>query len=182
MADKTTIARPYAKAAFAYVLEKQSQEKNAFAQWSAMLAFAAAVVVDKTMATALDDPQLTVEKQAEIFTKACGDKLDQAGKNFVQQLTQNKRLSVLPDVAVLFEALLAEHQRKQDVQVVSAYELSAAEKETLKKALAKKLGKEINLQSSVDKSLVGGVVIRAGDLVIDSSVRGKLDQLATALR
>lgn len=177
MAESVTVARPYAKAAFAY-----AQEKNAFAQWSAMLGFAAAVVSDKSMSMLLDDPQLTAEKQAELFIKVCGDKLDVAGKNFIHQLTQNKRLSVLPDVAVLFEKLLAEHQRKQDVTVTSAFELSTAEKDKLKLALAKKLGKEVNLQSHVDKSLIGGVVIRAGDMVIDSSVRGQLQQLSQALR
>jgi len=130
----------------------------------------------------LDDPQLTADKQAELFIRVCGDKLDEAGKNFVHQLTQNKRLSVLPDVAVLFENLLAEHQRKQDVNVISAFELSPEERDKLKLALAKRLGKEVNLQGSVDKSLIGGVVIRAGDLVIDGSVRGQLQQLSQALR
>jgi len=177
MAESVTVARPYAKAAFAF-----AQEKNTFAQWSAMLGFASAVVVDTTLSTLLDDPQLTAEKQAELFIRVCGDKLDEAGKNFVHQLAQNKRLSVLPDVAALFEKLLAEHQRTQDVNVISAFELSADEREKLRAALKNKLGKEVNLQSHVDASLIGGVVIRAGDMVIDSSVRGQLQQLAQALR
>jgi F-type H+-transporting ATPase subunit delta len=177
MAESVTVARPYAKAAFSF-----AQEHNSFSQWSAMLGFASAVVVDDALSVLLDDPQLTAEKQAELFIRVCGDKLDEAGKNFVHHLTQNKRLSVLPDVAVLFEKLLAEYQRRQDVKVTSAFELSAEEQDKLKQALAKKLGKEVNLQSDVDKSLIGGVVIRAGDLVIDSSVRGQLQQLAQTLR
>ena len=177
MAELVTVARPYAKAAF-----KFADETKTAAEWSAMLAFSAAVVADKTVAAALDNPQLTADKKAELFISICGDKLNVAGKQFVRELAQNKRLKTLPQVSALFDKFLAEQQRKQNVQVSSAYELSAAEKESLKKALAKKLGKEIALQSEVDKSLIGGVVIRAGDLVIDSSVRGKLQQLSNVLK
>jgi len=177
MAELVTVARPYAKAAF-----KFADESKTTSEWSAMLAFSAAVISEKSMAAALDNPQLTAEKKAALFIGVCGDKLSAGGKQFILQLAQNKRLKVLPQVSVLFEKLLAEKQRKQDVQVVSAYELSAAEKEVLKKALAKKLGKEISLQNEIDKTLIGGAIIRAGDLVIDSSVRGKLQQLLHALK
>lgn len=177
MAELVTVARPYAKAAF-----KFADESKTAAEWSAMLGFSAAVMSDKTMAAALDNPQLTADKKAELFISVCGDKLNAAGKQFIHQLAQNKRLKALPQVSILFEKLLAEQQRKQEVSVTSAYELSAAEKETLKKALANKLGKEVSLQSDIDKTLIGGVVIRAGDLVIDSSVRGKLQQLSHALK
>jgi len=177
MAELVTVARPYAKAAF-----KFASEAKATAEWSVMLGFAAAVMSDKTVAKILDNPQLTADKKAEVFIGICGDKLNAAGKQFVHQLAQNKRLKTLPQVSVLFEMLLAEQQRKQDVQVISAYQLSATEQENLKKALAKKLGKEINLQSDVDKSLIGGVIVRAGDTVIDGSVRGKLQQLHHVLK
>jgi F-type H+-transporting ATPase subunit delta len=182
MAELVTVARPYAKAAFTFAQEKSASEAKAFAEWSAMLGFAAAVMSDKAVAKALDNPQLTADKKAELFIKICGDKLNSAGKQFVHQLAQNKRLKALPQVSVLFEKLLAEQQRKQEVQVASAYPLSAAEQESLKKTLAKKLGKEVNLQSEVDKALIGGVIIRAGDMVIDSSVRGKLQQLSHVLK
>ena len=177
MAELVTVARPYAKAAFAF-----AHEAKATAEWSAMLGFAAAVASDKVMAKALDNPQLTADKKAELFIGVCGEKLNAGGKQFIHQRAQNKRLKALPQVAVLFEKLLAEQQRKQDVQITSAYELTAAEKEKLKQALAKKLGKEIMLQSDVDKALIGGVIIRAGDTVIDSSVRGKLQQLSHVLK
>lgn len=177
MAELVTVARPYAKAAF-----KFADESKTTAEWSAMLAFSAAVISEKSVALALGNPQLTSDKKAELFVGVCGDKLNAAGKQFIQELARNKRLGALPQVSALFEAFLAEQQRKQNVSVVSAYELSAAEKETLKKALAKKLGKEIALQSEVDKTLIGGVVIRAGDLVIDNSVRGKLQQLSHILK
>lgn len=177
MAELVTVARPYAKAAF-----KFADESKTTAEWSAMLAFSAAVVSEKSMAAALENPQLTADKKAELFVSICGDRLNAAGKQFVRELAQNKRLKVLPQVSALFEKFLAEQQRKQDVRVISAYELSDAEKETLKKALARKLGKEISLHSEIDKTLIGGVVIRAGDLVIDSSVRGKLQQLSHVLK
>lgn len=182
MAELVTVARPYAKAAFTFAQEKLASEPKAFAEWSAMLGFAAAVMQDKAVAKALDNPQLIADKKAELFIGICGDKLNASGKQFIHQLAQNKRLKVLPQIYVLFEKLLAEQQRKQDVYVTSAYKLTAAEEESLKKALAKKLGKEINLQSEVDRALIGGVLIRAGDTVIDSSVRGKLQQLSHVLK
>jgi len=177
MAELVTVARPYAKAAF-----KFADESKTTAEWSAMLAFSAAVMSDRFMAAALDNPQLTADKKAEVFIGVCGDKLNAAGKKFIHQLAENKRLKTLPQISALFENLLAEQQRKQDVRVVSAFELSSAEKESLKRALGKKLGKEVSLQSEVDKTLIGGVVIRAGDLVIDGSVRGKLQQLSHVLK
>lgn len=177
MAELVTVARPYAKAAF-----KFADQSKTTAEWSAMLALSAAVMSDKSVAAALDNPQLTAEKKAELFIGVCGDKLNPPGRQFIRQLSQNKRLKTLPQVSALFERLLADQQRKQDVEVISAYELSAAEKETLKNALAKKLGKEISLQSQVDSALIGGVIIHAGDMVIDGSVRGKLQQLSHALK
>lgn len=177
MAELATLARPYAKAAF-----KFAKEQNAATQWSSMLAFSAAAINDGDVSSALDNPQLTADQQADAFIKVCGDQLNDAGKNFIRQLTQNKRLSVLPQIAALYETLLAEEERKQDVEVTSAYALTADEQNTLKAKLEKKLGKEINLQSSVDKTLVGGVIIRAGDMVIDGSVQGKLQQLSQALK
>jgi F-type H+-transporting ATPase subunit delta len=177
MAELVTVARPYAKAAF-----KFADESKTTAEWSAMLAFSAAVMSDKLMTAALDNPQLTADKKTEIFIDVCREKLNAPGKQFIRGLAQNKRLKALPQVSALFEEYLAEQQCKQDVLVTSAFELSGAEKESLSKALAKKLGKEIVLRGEIDKTLIGGVVIRAGDLVIDGSVRGKLQQLSHILK
>jgi F-type H+-transporting ATPase subunit delta len=177
MAELATLARPYAKAAF-----KFAKEQKASRQWSNMLAFSAAAINDVDVASILDNPQLTADQQAETFIRVCGDQLDDSGKNFIRQLTQNKRLTVLPQIAILYEALLAEEERKQDVELVSAYALSAEEENSLKSSLEKKLGKEINLQSRIDKALIGGVIVRAGDMVIDGSVRGKLQQLSQHLK
>jgi len=176
MAELVTVARPYAKAAFRHATEKGQAER-----WSAMLGFAAAAMQDVRVAQALDNPQLTAEQQANLFIKICGDQLDGPVQNLVRQLTLNKRLAVLPQISILFNALLADEMRKQDVEVYSPFELAEAEKVVLKKALEKKLGKQVNLQTGVDKSLIGGVFIRAGDMVIDGSVRGKLQALSQTL-
>lgn len=172
MAELITIARPYAKAAFEYALEK-----NALAAWSDMLGYAAAVASDEAMTQCLDDPQLTSDQKAETFVSVCADKIDAAGKNFVTQLAQNKRLSVLPEIYILFAILVAEQEKTVDVNVQSAYELSDEEAQKLVTALKQKLGREVNLQSEIDSSLIGGLIIRAGDMVIDGSIRGKLAKL-----
>jgi len=176
MAELVTVARPYAKAAFSF-----AKENGALTEWSEMLGFAAAVVLDNSMTAVLENPQLTSDKQADIFVDVCGDKLSAQGQNFIRQLAENKRLMALPELSALYEKLLAEDQRSEEVTVTSAFELSDAETAKLQQALAKKLGKEITITSEVDKSLIGGVVIRAGDMVVDSSVRGKLAQLSQSL-
>lgn len=176
MAELTTVARPYAKAAFEYSLEK-----GCLADWSLMLGYAAAVACDDTMQSVLTKPQLTAEQKAEAFISVCAEKLDDAGKNFIRQLADNHRLEAMPAIYILFEHYLAEQQKSLDVNVTSAYALSDAEVEKLAASLKQRFSREINMQASVDESLIGGVVIRAGDIVIDGSVRGKLAKLTHAL-
>ena len=173
MAELVTVARPYAKAAFQYALEVSQLD-----QWSEMLALLAGVAANEAMRDHLNNPRLTAEQLTAVFSEACGSRLSQPGKNLISQLAHNKRLAVLPVVNSLFQALLAEHRNSLDVLVSTAYELSALERSTLTVAMKKRLGKEVHLEAVLDKSLIGGVVIRAGDLVIDNSVRGKLQRLA----
>lgn len=172
MAELITIARPYAKAAFEYALKN-----NALANWSDMLGYASVVASDEAMIKCLDNPQLTSDKKAEIFISVCADKIDAAGKNFVRQLSQNKRLAALPEIFILFSILVAEQEKTVDVTVQSAYELDDTQVQKLVTALKQRLGREVNLQSNVDASLIGGLVIRTGDMVIDGSIRGKLAKL-----
>lgn len=172
MAEQITIARPYAKAAFEYALSQ-----NALTAWSDMLGYAAVVASDEAMIKCLDDPQLTADKKAELFSSVCADRIDAAGRNFIAQLAQNKRLSVLPEIYLLFTALLAEQEKTVDVNVQSAYALTDEQAQKLADSLKKRLGREVNLQSEVDSSLIGGLIIRAGDMVIDGSIRGKLAKL-----
>ncbi|EKF73246.1 ATP synthase subunit delta [Alcanivorax hongdengensis A-11-3] len=176
MAELTTIARPYAKAAFLF-----AQENNALDQWEQMLGLAAAVANDATMRAYLDQPELDDAVKAQAFAQVCGEDLNEGVRNFIAQLADNKRLALLPTILQLFHELLAEQKRMTDVELVSAFDLDDAAVEKLVAALKKRLGQDVNVSTSVDQGLIGGVIIRAGDTVIDGSVRGRLNRLAEQL-
>ncbi|MCA6058977.1 MULTISPECIES: F0F1 ATP synthase subunit delta [Oceanospirillaceae] len=177
MAELTTLARPYAKAVFA-----EASEKGALDAWSADLALLAACVADADMAKVLVHPSLTAQQQAQALTDVCGDKLNEAAKNLVAVLAENKRLMLVPEIAALYEELKAQLQNTVDVVVTSAFELSNEQADKLAQALKAKLQCDVRLTSEVDESLIGGAIIRAGDLVIDGSVTGKLSKLAEAMK
>ena len=176
MAELTTVARPYAKAAFQY-----ADENSSLADWSDMLGFAAGVVQDEAFAGFLADPKSTAADQAEAFIKVGSEKLNEAGQNFIRLLASNKRLTVLPEIANLYEQLKAQKEMSVDVEVTSAFALTDDQANKLAEALKRKLDRQISITSTEDKSLIGGVIIRAGDLVLDSSVKGKLAKLAETL-
>lgn len=176
MAELTTLARPYAKAAFA-----EAVEQNALEQWSDMLSVASQFAADEALAKVLVHPSLTAEQQATALTDLCGDRLNQSGRNFLMVLGENKRLTLLPEIVEAFEELKAAQEHAIDVTVTSAFTLTDAQQETLSQALKNKLQCDVRLTGEVDPLLVGGVIIRAGDLVIDGSVRGKLAKLAEAM-
>lgn len=176
MAELTTVARPYAKAAFQF-----ADENGKLAEWSAMLGFIAAVSQEQSVAQFLANPKITAEQKADGFLKLCSDRLDSSGTHFVSLLAQNKRLSALPEIAVLFEALKSQKEQSVDVEIVSAFALTDDQANKLASSLKKKLGREINVTTAVDAAIMGGAIIKAGDLVIDGSVRGKLAKLADTL-
>lgn len=176
-AELTTVARPYARAAFSQALD----ESEGLVQWSRMLQLAAAAVHEDVVQQALDNPRLTTQQEAQLLTEILGDDLSQTGRNFVSILAENGRLSLLPHITELFESLRDQHQQTMDVDVASAFEVDESESTRLSEALSKRLQKEINLTTRVDQSLLGGVIVRAEDTVIDNSVRGKLVKLAHAL-
>ena len=176
MAELTTIARPYAKAAFMF-----AKEQNALAEWEQMLGLAAAVAQEATMRAYLDQPELDSETQAKAIGDVCGDELNESARNFIAQLADNKRLALLPTIAMLFHELAAEDQRIIDVQLIAPFELEDAETDKLVTALKTRLGRDVQVSTSVDESLIGGVLVRAGDTVIDGSVRGRLNRLAEQL-
>jgi F-type H+-transporting ATPase subunit delta len=177
MAELTTLARPYAKAMFA-----EASEKGALDAWSADLALLAACVADADMAKVLVHPSLTAQQQAQALTDVCGDKLNEAAKNLVAVLAENKRLMLVPEIAALYEELKAQLQNTVDVVVTSAFELSNEQADKLAQALKAKLQCDVRLTSEIDETLIGGAIIRAGDLVIDGSVTGKLSKLAEAMK
>lgn len=176
MAELTTVARPYAKAAFQFAVEAKQ-----LAEWASFLELAAAVVNDSTVAEKLSDPKATAEQRAELVSKICGDEISGQEKNYITLLAKNDRLFALPEIATLYEALKAEQEKTVDVNVTSAFELTEAQQEKIAAALKSKLGRDVNISSTVDNDLIGGVVIRAGDMVIDGSVKGKLAKLAEAI-
>jgi len=176
MAESITIARPYAKAAF-----QAAKDKDALTEWSNMLAYASAVALDENMRVVLGHPALTSEQKAQLFIDVCGDQLLTEGKNFVLVLAEHKRLGLMSDIAELFESFKAQLEHSVDVEVESAFELSNEQSEKLAQALSKKLDRNVVVASSVNQDLIGGAIIRANDLVIDASVRGKIAKLAEAI-
>jgi F-type H+-transporting ATPase subunit delta len=176
MGEFTTAARPYAKAVF-----ELAQVSDRFESWSEMLSFMAAVAHDSTMRAVLDSPSLTNKQAVDIFTSVCKEQLDQQGENFVKLLAENRRLTILPDIAALFAFYRSEAEGKLEAEVVSAKKLKEKELTAITVALEKRLGRNVVVTARTDPALLGGAIIRAGDLVIDGSIRGKLDKLAAAV-
>jgi F-type H+-transporting ATPase subunit delta len=176
MAELSTLARPYARAAFEF-----ARERGELPGWSAQLASVARVTLDAAMAQLLSNPALTAEQQAQTLKDVCGDAINGHGQNFVSILAGHKRLSLLPEISALFEQYKANQEKTVDVQVYSAFEVAEQTEQALAQVLKTKLEREVKVDTVVDKSLLGGVLIRAGDLVIDGSVRGKLNKLAEAM-
>ncbi|MEP5765860.1 MAG: F0F1 ATP synthase subunit delta [Halieaceae bacterium] len=176
MAELSTLARPYAKAAFEYALAK-----GALPGWSEALATVAQVSQDATMASILGSPAYTAAQMADTVIDVCGDTLDADLQNYVRVLASNKRLLLLPEICSLFDQYKANQEKSVDVTVSTAYALEESTEQTLAQVLSKKLEREVRVESLVDQSLLGGVLIRAGDLVIDGSVRGRLNKLAEAM-
>ena len=176
MAELSTLARPYARAAFEY-----AHGKSELSAWSKALATAAAVAAEARVATVLASPAHTADQLATTVIDLCGDALTADHQNFLHVLASNKRLPLLPEISELFEQLKADQERSVDVTVVSAYGLEGSTEQTLAQVLSKKLEREVKVETQVDASLLGGVIIRAGDLVIDGSVRGRLNKLSEAM-
>ena len=176
MAELTTVARPYAKAAF-----QLAQSKALLAEWSAMLSLAAQVVADAEFANYLARPTLSAKDQAEALLAVVGDQFDEQGRNFVRQLASNKRLPALLAISLLFNELRAQAEGAVDVAVTAAFAMTDEQQAAMATVLTEKLSRQVNLTTAVDASLIGGAVIHAGDLVIDASVRGKLGKLRATL-
>jgi F-type H+-transporting ATPase subunit delta len=176
MAELSTLARPYAKAAFEFARDHQALD-----QWSEQLAVAAAVSVDDSVVSVLDNPSLTATQQAAALDEVCGDAFDENMRNFIAILADNKRLSLLAEIQTQFGQYKANLEKVVDVEVISAFDMADATLDKLADVLGKKLEREVKVSTSTDTDLLGGVLIRAGDLVIDGSVRGRLNKLAEAM-
>lgn len=173
MSQPLTLARPYARAAFA-----SARAAGRTAAWSQALAFAARVAADPQVHALLAHPQLSVAQATDLL------RVDGAGEDmdgFLSLLAHNRRLPLLPEIAGLFEQLRAEADRVIKARVTSATLLGDAELESIKVALRRRFGREVEIETAVDEALIGGAVIDAGDVVIDGSLRGKLTRLQSAL-
>ncbi len=175
MSELSTVARPYAKAAFDFALEQGQLE-----QWQQMLTFSAAVANDEQVASFLNS-SLASGQISETFIKICGEQLNQYGQNFIRVMADNKRLAVLPAVLNAFLELRAEQESIKDVEVVSADKLTNAQEAKIANAMEKRLGTKVRITSSIDSSLIAGVIIRYDDVVIDGSSRGQLNRLSQEL-
>jgi F-type H+-transporting ATPase subunit delta len=176
MAERATIARPYARAAFAY-----AQENAKLDSWSAWLGTARAVVQSDEYQSLESSPGIRTSQLVELIAGVCGGALDSNGRALLDLLAENGRVDYLPEIAGHFEELKSEAQNVADVEIVSAVALNDAQQQRLAGALRKRLRRDVRLHLSVDPSLIGGAVVRSGDLLIDGSLASKLERLGTDL-
>ena len=176
MSNSTTLARPYAKAAF-----ELAGADSATGSWNEMLTLASALVTDETMANLLQSPQLTGEQVVQILSDTGGEAFDSRFTDFLTVLSENKRFPLLPEIAELYQRLQEEADKLLRVKVVSAFELDEDQATRLKDALGRRFEREILLESEIDKSVIGGAVVYAGGQVIDGSLKDRLTKLSNSL-
>lgn len=176
MAELLTLARPYAKAAFAY-----ASEQGATDNWSNALQVLSAAVQDEAFSAYLNRPELTPVEQVGIFAKVLGEEQTQAVSNFLTLLAENDRLILLPEIAVEYEQLKSQNSNTVDVVIESAFPLTSVQEQLLTHALEKRFNSSVVVSVEVNPALIAGVVIRAGDQVIDDSALNKLEKMRTRL-
>ncbi|MBE0439006.1 MAG: F0F1 ATP synthase subunit delta [Gammaproteobacteria bacterium] len=176
MAEAITIARPYANAVFAI-----AHEKSELKAWSDLLATLSLCVADPKMQSIITSPAVSDEQVITLLADIAGELLSVEGRNFLALLAEKNRLMILADIAVLFEQLRAEAEQTMVADVTSSRALTPEQEQKIATALKQRFGRDVTLNSSVDESLLGGAIIRAGDLIIDGSALGKLNRLAQAI-
>lgn len=176
MSEAITIARPYAQAAF-----EEAQKLSSLKGWSEVLRTLAEAVTYAEMRTVITSPLVEKTQLANLMGDMLGGRATPQQLNFIRVLIENQRLSLLPEIAAMYEALKAESEKIVNVVVDSAFELSTAQQEKIVSSLKARMGREIKLVCNINKELLGGLVIRAGDRVIDGSARTRLGEMATAL-
>ena len=176
MAEFITVARPYAQAAF-----DEARKLGNLKGWSEMLQAGAEAVLNAEVRAVVTSPRVIRTQLEALMLSLSGAKASGPEGSFIKLLVESQRLILLPEISALFEALRAEEEKSVEVIVTSAFELNEAQQQKITAALKKRLGREIRLSSQIDKALLGGVIIRAGDQVIDGSARNQLSELANAL-
>jgi len=175
--ELTTIARPYARAAFAHSLDS-SEGLNG---WSDMLQLLAEAIENGSVQEVLDNPALTKTQRVELLIAVTGERLNEQARNFVHILAEQDRIELLPQIHMLFELMKANHEKTLDVELTSAYDIGEEESRQIQRVLREKLQREVRIESKVDPSLLGGAIVRTEDTVIDYTVRGKLNKLAQTM-
>jgi len=173
MSELATLARPYAEAVF-----KRAKELGNSQEWSDTLAFLSAIMQDESLAAIVNNPRVGEDKLTALLLDICQNQITGEANNFLKLLIENGRLKLLPQIAELFENYKADDEGYVDVDVITAYALTKAEEQSFATSLKKKLNKKINIHASVDKTLIGGFLVKSGDSVIDGSISGQLQQLA----
>jgi F-type H+-transporting ATPase subunit delta len=175
MAEAATIARPYAKAAF-----MSARDAKGLPAWSEALRAGSGLAADGRIAELISNPKMSTDQVVSMFA-GLGGAIDAQWQNFVRLLAQNKRLDVLPQITAQYAMLRAQYENELDVQVTSAVALSESQRTQLAGALKTRFKRDVRMTAAVDPTLLGGAVIRAGDLVIDGSINGRLQRLASEL-
>lgn len=174
--ESITIARPYAEAVFAQAMASQQLQ-----EWSASLAFLSAVMSDAAMRAVIGNPKVGKQRLSDLILDISAGQINEACRNLVRLLVDNDRIQIVPQIAALYEQRKHEAEGVLEVNVESAFPVTDEQQRSLADALKAKLGREISITTSEDPALIGGVRIRAGDLVIDGSVQGQLTKLANEL-
>lgn len=170
------LARPYARAVF-----QLASEQSALVEWSEVLELLAVIGADERVARFLRAPRVPAAKRVEFIRAVAGEHLGDSADNLVRLLADNGRLPLLAEIAEQYEGLRAAHEGRIEAHVASAAELTKQQRDDIVKALKKRLQREVTLHTEVDESLLGGAIIRAGDMVIDGSLRGRLQRLGSRL-
>ena len=176
MAELSNIARPYARAVFE--LAKTDAD---YSVWSERLEWLATVAADPNIGTLFNNPRVSKHALAGVFTDICADQVDGNAKNLVRLLAQNRRLHVLPAIAEQYERLRAEAEQTVQAELETALPVSDTQQQRIAEALSQRMGRRVELTVKTNEKLLGGAVVRAGDLVIDGSIRARLEKLATAI-
>lgn len=176
MAEAITIARPYANAIFTI-----ANEKGELKAWSDLLAIFSQSVADPKMQSIIASPSVSDDDVLGLMTEIAGDAMKDDATSFLKLLAENNRLQLLSDIALLFDELREEAEQVMTADVTSARPLTPEQEANISAALKKRTGRDVSLNTQIDESLLGGAIIRAGDLIIDGSALGKLNKLANVI-
>ncbi|MFT3906634.1 MAG: F0F1 ATP synthase subunit delta [Steroidobacteraceae bacterium] len=176
MAENATTARPYARAAF-----EAASGANALASWDEFLRVAATAVADERVHPLVGSPLVPAARLVAFIASLAGSNAGVGQQNFLKLLAENRRLTLLPEIAAQFAVLRAEAEGQADVEVQTALELDADQLGKLGAALTQRLQRKVRLTQKIDPTLIGGAIVRHGDLVFDGSLRGRLERLAATM-